>query len=63
MKAAAKKAQAAAEMAGFDPYVTTSYTAQVKATEEVGERRGAILASSEGGQAAQVGRKVGRRRL
>jgi len=58
-KAAAKRAQAAAEMEGFDPFVTTSKTAADEGL--VGgtyERRSLIMPSSDGGQAAQVGRKA-----
>ena len=59
-KAAAKKAQAAAEMVGFNPYVTTSKTALDTGLVGVHERRTLIMPSSDadGGQAAQVGRKA-----
>ena len=58
---AAKKAAAAAEMAGFDPYVTTTATAMAMG---VGagpvERRSTIMPSraAEGGQPPQVGRRA-----
>lgn len=57
-KAAAKRAQAAAEMAGFDPYVTTSKSEAEKGLTGTFERRSLIMPSSDGGQAAQVGRKA-----
>lgn len=59
--AAAKKAAAAAEMAGFDPYVTTTATAMAMGVGAgPAERRSTIMPScaAEGGQPPQVGRKA-----